>query len=360
MSTEETTTTPNKNINSEIDVLDLMSKFGRWIKKLLIACYNLVVHIFVLFITFILYLAKKWLWVGTSIVLGIAVGFLFYSTAKPYYTSEMIAYSNSISNRHIVNAIKLLNNPISVDEENYDVAAAYLGLPVESIEQIKSIKAGYGIVSDRDGFVDWVDYDDEFDPEDTTAYRLEGYFYTQVEVYDESLMDKVETGILNYLYRNKYLSDMNKNRIKQYEQRIGFIDREIEKLDSLQHIMYFETPKIKSTIPTDKLVFMNEIDQKLYHHEILSLKQSKLDIQREMEVRGDAITIIQPFTPTASRANTLLSYVIKWTILLFLLGLLTSVFWDYRKEVWGILFNKQKSASAMKDLDNMLKIKNEE
>lgn len=353
-------TTPKRNANDEIDLLDLFSRMGHGLKNLFIWIYNFIIQIFILFIRFFLFLAKKAVWIGIFCIIGLIIGFVQFKGSKRYYASEMIAFSNSIENKYIVSAINLLNDPLRTGKENYDVIASYLGVDINKVELIKSIKSGYGIDNDLDGLVDYVDYNDEFDARDSTGVKLKGIFYTQLEVFDESMMGQIQTGILNYIYKNKYLADMNRTRIQQYHQRIANIDREIDKLDSLQHIMYFETPKIKNSIPTDKLVFMNEIDQKLYHAEILQLKQTKLEIERELEVRAEAITILQPFTPIAAAANPLLGYLIWRGIIFFFLGMIVSIIWQYRKSIWGVLFNKQESESAMKELDDILKIKKKE
>lgn len=342
----------------EIDIIDLFGRMARGIGKFLIWCYNALMQLFIFIIQLILFLSKKIVWIGVFSSIGIAVGILLFSVSKRYYTSELIAFSNSIDNKYIVSAVNLLNDPLRGGKETYDIVSQYLNLKEADVEKIKSIKAGYGIDEDFDGIVDRVDYDNTFRVKDSIGVKIKGIFYIQIEVFDEGIMDPIQEGILNYISKNKYLTEMNNTRILQQKQRIRNIDKEIDKLDSLQHIMYFETPKLKSTMPSDKLVFMNEIDQKLFHKDILELKQEKLEIEKELLVRGDAITILQPFTPTASPSNPILYFIILWGAVFCLLGIVIAILWQYRKSILGVLFNKNRSNEAVTQLSNILKIKN--
>lgn len=343
----------------EIDLLDLFARMGNGLKNLMIWLYNLVVKVAIIIIGLFLFVAKKAIWIIIFGIAGAAFGYFVFSNTRRFYSSEMVACSNSIENKYIVASINLLDAPIRSGMDSYTVLATHLNVPEKDIRIIKSIRAGYGIDTDLDGIADYVDYEDKFDARDTTCAKLKGIFYTQIELFDDNYMEEMQNGLLNYINKNQYLIEMNKNRVSQLNQQIDAIEREIQKLDSLQHIMYFVTPKIKNTIPSDKLVFMNEIDQKLYHKDILELKNSKREIEKDLSVNGNAITIIQPFSTTASAMNPLTQYVYKWVFVFIIIGVIVATLWQYRKFLWGVLFNRQESQSAIYELDNLLKIKKE-
>src|SRR5665647_1630953 len=93
----------NKNVrDDEIDLLDLFRRMGRtlnrWGKALGRA-----------FLITIVFLFKRWLPLGLSIILGIAASYLLKTTSESYYSSDMTLRSNAAPTSEIISDINRLH-----------------------------------------------------------------------------------------------------------------------------------------------------------------------------------------------------------------------------------------------------------
>ena len=246
----------------------------------------------------------------------------------------MVARSNSMNNAIIVNSINLLNDLFI--NKNYSALGNYLGTSAEEAKKIKSIDAYYGIDINRDGVTDFIDYDNKYDPKDTTQKRLSDIFYLKIKVYDESVFTNVRDGIKRYISTNPYVEDNNTVRKQQAKRMIKEFEDEIHKLDSFQKIQYFEVPKMQKTGSSQTILF-NEKESKLYHNEIIELYHRKQKLEKELEINPDPITVIQDFTQLSNAENSLLKVVMLWVIFFAILGLLSSLLWEYRSRIWTII-----------------------
>ncbi|MGD9978674.1 MAG: hypothetical protein AB7S54_12165, partial [Bacteroidales bacterium] len=254
--------------SDEIDLLELFSKMWRGIKNGISWCANLVKYLFLL-------LVRKSLWIIGFGIVGFIIGIVFFFTSPRYYSSEMTAISNALNNNYIISSINLLNDLFK--DKNYEVASNYLGMSIQDAGKIRSIAAYYGIDVNKDGIVDYVDYDGTYKPKDTSVNRSSSFFFIKLEVYSENIFGAARDGLKKYIYKNNYILENNRIRIAQGENMISSITQEIQKLDSLQKIEYFEVPRTQKA-STSQMVILNEKEIKLYHEQILGLEREKLKI----------------------------------------------------------------------------------
>ena len=317
----------NQRPSDEIDLIELFNRMGKTIKKF----FNWIIFIIK---SFFLLLISKSIWIISFIIIGVLLGYLYYSNTPRFYSSQMVARSNSMNNAIIVNSINLLNDLFI--NKNYSALGNYLGTSAEEAKKIKSIDAYYGIDINRDGVTDFIDYDNKYDPKDTTQKRLSDIFYLKIKVYDESVFTNVRDGIKRYISTNPYVEDNNTVRKQQAKRMIKEFEDEIHKLDSFQKIQYFEVPKMQKTGSSQTILF-NEKESKLYHNEIIELYHRKQKLEKELEINPDPITVIQDFTQLSNAENSLLKVVMLWVIFFAILGLLSSLLWEYRSRIWTII-----------------------
>lgn len=305
----------------EIDLIELFNRMGRGTKR----AFKWLINLFLDFLKLIL---RKSLWILASALLGLGAAYILYQVTPRYYSSEMTAISNSISNTHIVTSINLLNDLFK--KSNHSIAANYLNINIDMAKQIKSVEAFYTIDVNRDKLPDYVDYKWKFNPKDTLIKRLDTYFVVRLEVYNESVFAAARDGIKNFIYKNKFIIDNNNERIRQNNILIEIIDAEIRKLDSLQNVEYFSLP-LQQKANSNQMVVLNEKDRKLYHEQKLQLEREKLRLERDLNVNSEPITIVQDFTPLSKAANPYSRYAVKVGILFALLGFIASLLWQYRR-----------------------------
>ena len=315
----------------EIDLIELFNKIGNSIKKGVMWIINRLQD-------FVLLLIRKSIWIILFSIIGAFVGYSFFKATPRYYSSEMVAISNTLNNNYIVSSINLLDDLFK--GANHSIAANYLEIPVEQAKKIKSIGAYYGIDVNKDGIADYIDFKKTFNPKDTSIRRLSDFFYVKLEVYSESVFGSARDGIKKYINKNNFIIENNQVRIAQSEELIKSIELEIKKLDSLQKIQYFEIPKSQKANNT-QMVVLNEKEMKLYHEQILALQQQKLRLQKDITINKDPITVVQDFTPLSKAENPVTKYVINWVALFSLLGFIVSLLWQFKKAIIQLIKDKQ-------------------
>lgn len=320
-----------RHATDEIDLLELFNRMGRSIVRVTLWMLEQVKR-------FIILLIRKSLWIAFFGITGLVIAYLLYTNSQRYYASEMTAISNSVNSTYIVNSVNLLNDLFK--ENNNKIASEYLQLNIEETNKIKSIQAYFGIDVNHDKIPDYIDYENDYNPKDTSIKRLPDYFYVRIEVFDEGIFPKVRDGIINYINRNPFVISNNNERIRQNNILINAIELEIRKLDSLQKLEYFELPQIEKS-RNGSMVVLNEKDRKLYDNRIINLKKDKLDLEEENRLYRDPITVIQDFTPLSKAENPYMRYAKFWGIIFALLGFVLSLVWQNRKWIIKQIFEKQ-------------------
>lgn len=314
------------NSNDEIDLLELFNRMGKAFTKSITWVFNLLFKLFLLIL-------NRAFWIASFMLIGVVLGIaVFYATPR-FYSSQMMATANSTNNDIVVNAINQLNNLFTA--ANYNAAAQNLNISIEQAKKIKSIQAFYGIDVNHDNIPDYVDYDNLYNPKDTTTKRVTGLFYVMVKVYDKEVFSPVRDGIKKYIFSNPYIAENNEIRKEQTASMIVAYDKEIQKLDSLQKDYYFN--QLTQKAGSGQIIFLNEKDVKLFHKEMLGLVEQKQDLQKELTLNPDPITVIQDFTQLTRAVNPWTKYVKYWGLVFAILGFFAGVNWQYRKSILTFL-----------------------
>ena len=324
--------TPNNTRPSdEIDLLELFNRMGKSIK-------NFFMWILELLKSFLFLLISKSVWILSFSIIGGYVGYIFFQNTPRFYSSEMVAKSNSMNNSIIVNSINLLNDLF--ENRNYNALSSYLGTTPEQAKEIRSIEAFYGIDINKDKIADFVDYNKTYNPKDTTQKRLSDVFYLRINVYDETIFSSVRDGIKKYISTNPFILENNNVRKQQTRSLIEEYKIEIQKIDSLQKVQYFEIPKMQKA-GNNQMIFLNEKEAKLYHGDIIYLYKQQLALEKELTLNPDPITVVQDFTQLSKAENPLMKFLKVWILIFAVLGFFTSLMWQYHLKIWLLIKEKQ-------------------
>lgn len=319
----------NRRPSDEIDLFELFNRMGNGIKNF----FNWILN---LLKSFIFLLISKSVWIISFSIIGGIVAYLFFQNTSRFYSSEMVARSNSMNNSIIVNSINLLNSSLG----NPSALVSYLGITQEQAKKIRSINAYYGIDINRDKIADIIDYDNTYNPKDTTLKRLPDIFYLKITVFDESIFPKVRDGIKNYIGNNPYILENNEVRKQQALSLIEEYKSEIRKLDSLQKIQYFEIPKVQKS-GNGQIIVLNEKESKLYHNDKIALYDKQLKLEKELVLNPDPITVIQDFTLLSKAENPLIIFQKFWVFTFAIIGFFVAILWQYRVKIWKLIREKQ-------------------
>jgi hypothetical protein len=212
----------------------------------------------------------------------------------------------------------------------------------EQAATIRSIKAHYGIDVNKDGRPDFVDFKDAYNPRDTTQYRVPSYVYVRVSVYDESLLPALRKGLFQYINNNAYIQELFSIDRQQKAELLAEIDREIGKIDSLQHVRIRKEAKTEN----GQLVFFgNEPEVKLFYPDILRLYDQKQSLEKSIKISDEIIVVVQDFTSLQQEENSLMLSIVFFGALMAAVGLICALLWQYRKRIY-ILIREDSSRSS--------------
>ena len=151
----------------------------------------------------------KWIFIG-AVILGLAVGYLFYSRLPKVYQSRMILHSFTLSNQDYIQVIDNWNTILRKKE--YDILAAQFEMPASMLRCVKQMK-GYEI------------------QKVFTASNPNG-FYIDVTVTDNSILDSLQKGILTGIENVDFIKKQLEIKRQNLNVLIEDVGHEITKLDS--------------------------------------------------------------------------------------------------------------------------------
>ena len=326
----------NNKPSNEIDVFEFCFRIWMAFKSFIVYIKDLIVSI-------LIFLIRKSLWIVSFALLGMILGYALYSVSRSYYTSTLEGntggiydpvkkrYEGGVDNSVIIDHINKLNLLTSKPS----LLANYLGINIEQAESIRTIEAYYGIDVNKDMKTDYVDIRKTYNPKDTTQRRVSSFLSVHVSVYDENVLPALRKGLFQYVNNNVYIQELYRVDRRQKRELLVEIEKEISKIDSLQRARFR-----REEARGDKgqlVVLGNESELKLFYSDVLSLYERKQNLEKTLEISDEIIVVVQDFTPLQQEEKPVLYYISLFGILMAVVGLIFSLFWQYRKKIWTLI-----------------------
>ena len=308
--------------NNEIDLLDILlciwSGLGKALRVVLI------------------FLIKKSLWLTGFILLGGGTAFLFYSISQRYYTSTMVAQMNVLSNAYVVDYINRLG-----ESRDSLVYAKVFNIPVSAAKHISSVNAFFGIDTDGDNNVDYVDIHQtfQFNSQDSLRRKAPKIFYVQVTVSEPSIFPLINKGIITALKNNPHFIELNKTRTAQLNEIIAELEAQYQRLDSLERFEYFNNENL--VLKTGQILILNGKERQLYHEPLLKIRNDILLYKQELALYSEPITVIQDFPALSIVNNPLSSYMKRWVLIFIGAGIIFLIIRHSWKKISTLIKEKQ-------------------
>ena len=319
----------NDKANDEIDIFEFCSRIWVAFKSFVVQIRNFIGSI-------LIFLIRKSLWIVSFALLGMILGYVLYGVSRPYYVSSLEGntggvydpikkrYSGGVDNSVVIDHINKLDLVVSKPA----LLANYLDLNIEQAQEIRAIKAYYGIDVNKDMKPDFVDTKEIYSPNDTTQQRVPSVLYIQVSVYDENILPTLRKGLFQYINNNAYIQELYNIDRRQKKELLN----EIEKIDSLQRARFRnDGEKEKGQL----VVFGN--NSELFYPDLLSLYERKQRLEKTLEISDEIITVIQDFTPLQQEENTVTHYIVRFGLLMAVLGVCCALLWQYRRKLWTMI-----------------------
>jgi hypothetical protein len=320
----------NKNVrNDEIDLLDLFRRMGKTINHWVHALGRA-------FLISVVFLLKRWIPLGLSIIAGVTVSFLTRSIKPALYTSDMTLKSNFVPCSEMINYINKLNT--FSKEGNIPALSDALSIEFDTNScYLVDIGAFWIIDEKHDDSPDYVDYENSFDY-DSSNVRIIDQFDIRVRVSIPQKLPAIRDGILSYINNNAFFQRRNKVRLKLNEDMLARLNYDIYQLDSLQKIKYYVETMDKKSQVGGQMIFLQEQKTQLLYSDIYSLYSRKQDLESEMALKNEIVTLMSDFSMRTQRENGTLSYAKIIIPLFFSITLLILIIisnWHKLKEIYN-------------------------
>ena len=307
-------TTNNKNVrDDEIDLLDLFRRMGRTLSRWL----NALGRAFLISVVFLL---RRWLPLGLSILLGIGASYLFKFTTDSSFSADLVLKNNTVSNADMIAYLNRLHTYCA--ENNFQELAGAISFTPEQIKNIIDISAFWIIDNGRDGSPDFVDYTNNHNIYDTVNIRMQDRLDVRVKIKSPQALSMLRNGIVKFIESDSLFQQRNRVRVRQNNEMITRLNYDILQLDSLQKIKYFQETKSQKPQNGGQMVFLQEQKTQLIYTDIQALVTRKQALETERDLYKSIITVISDFSLPAVRENGGLFYAKTYVPIFFCLTLL--------------------------------------
>jgi len=310
--------------DDEIDLVDLFHRMGRATGRGFRALGRAFLYCF-------FFLLKNWFWLGLSLALGVAGSYLLKYSSEKLYNSDITLRSNVIGNSDMIEYINKLHT--FCREKNITELASALSVDSSRVRYIKDIQAFWVIDKGPDGIPDYVDFRNSQNPTDTVNVRMSDRFVVRVKTTIPQELWEIRNGIISFVEKNQLYQQQNDLRLEQQKTLLSRIDYEIEQLDSLQKVKYFEESRRLMPKEGGQMIFLQEYKTQLLHDDIFNMYTRRQDMERQLTIYSKLITVLNDFTPPAKPVNRALYYGKVLIPLLFCMAIIIILIIDNRERL---------------------------
>ena len=321
--------------SDEIDIFEFCSRMWN-------AFINFLIGIRDFFVSIIIFLIRKSLWIVSFGLAGVLLGYLLYGISSPFYTSSLEGNTGGVYDDEKKKFTGGVDNSVVIDHINKldqvihkpSLLANYLGLSIEQAKAIRSINAYYGIDVNKDMKPDYVDLKETYNPRDTMQLRVPSFIHIRVSVYNEQILPELRKGLFSYINNNTYIQELFKVDTLQKREKIREIEKEIIKVNDFQEARI----RKESSIEKGAVVLLgNEADPRLFYRDVLWLYDQKQLLEKSLKISDEIIVVTQELTPLENEERPVFKYIVVVGSLMVVMGIFCALLWQYRKRIWEII-----------------------
>ncbi|MFI5153325.1 MAG: hypothetical protein ACHQET_08340 [Chitinophagales bacterium] len=246
----------------------------------------------------------------TGLVSGLVLGYSYFSTRQVYYEVSMVAESPIAYKKTIAQIINSLNQLVKTG--SHKKLAAELNLTEFQVQNLLSIAAlSLG--------------NEPLDKDSSTLFHQP--FKIEAGIKDPEISDSFQIAIVQYLNNKSSLKRMTESQTKFYNEKLAFIDRELQKLDSLktEYNHFLATSKVSATF------YNNAFDPSRAYIQSSDLMNDKEKAVAWLSRDNQPILVIDEFKgPAMPQSTSLMKSLFLGTLITvtccFFLGLLIELY----------------------------------
>ncbi len=316
-----------ENNTKEINLLQLISIFINWLKKIGLGIVNILGnilklsyrHFFVLVII-----------IGASVIIG---QYLSRKSARIYKAEAMVMIYGSEA-QTVRDISRQIENSSSISP--LISLATKLSIPDSIAKNIVEIHSFYVIDYMKDSVADMVDFNNNHSLSDTTNIRMKDRIYFQLQTRNLEQVPLVENALLKYFNNNKTLSTQFENKKNELIQQINICNTEMKRLDSLAKVSYFKESEKQLRFDNNRLI-VGEQRKQLFYEELLKLQKEKAKTQDKLINFSQPVTIPSGFIVNPLPLNGRVKYGIYSLLIGYAIALIISLLIENYKKIFKYL-----------------------
>lgn len=255
---------------------------------------------------------------GRFIMLGLGLagcilgGVYYFSSTKSYKASMVVTY-NKLTKRTFGEVIAQLDLLTSTGTASK--LAKELKIPTDIAVNINFIEST--TISNLTLMED-------------TSTKVNQPFKINVGLSKSDSIESIQNALLAYLNNIPYLKHLNDEERKIFTERLSFIERELEKLDTLEseYNQFLSSTKVSSTF------YNNAINPAEIYVQSNTLIQQRESLLRSLNIDNNTVSLIDGFKPTVlSRPISLMRTLLLTGSLGIIAGFIISFLMETRKKV---------------------------
>lgn len=283
--------TPQNADSNEIDIFEFINRIGAALKKFTNSIGRALLIAFV-------FLIRKWIPVSLTIAAAFVISYIFTVLAPTFYTSDMVMRNNAVPNEQMIAYINRLKESGNKTE--------MLNISQSTNNNINKIEAFWIIDFNKDTIPDRVDYSNSHNLYDTVNVRMNDRFDIQLQINSTQELSSVRDGLISYINSNMFFQELNKVRLNQLSERIRRMDIDLNRIDSLQKVKFFEETRNKTT---QQLILNQPSNEtQLLYKDIYAIIKKKQELETELSMYNQIVTVLNDFTVPLERTNNIFYY----------------------------------------------------
>ena len=243
------------------------------------------------------------------IIIGVISVILFQNLKPAYYETKAICMSGvseyerleqleELSQRTAVDLINYLQ--INVSNKDFGQLSELLDISKEMTEKIKSIEAEQLYQQDMN-----------------EKYYALNKFEIKLSVFDNTVIDDVQKGLINYFNNNNFIKQYHKMYVDGNKRLIKEIDKEIKVLSEMRIL------GAKNNLDLSSVNIISGKEDKTISNQIISLAQLKEDVLTNISLLKP-LFFVQDFAKTNKTERDILLWSILGGFISYLLSLIIS------------------------------------
>ena len=317
--------------HDEINLLDLLSMFFAWMRK---ALHGLLQYLGKL--ARLVY-RRKW-YVAASVVVGVALGLYMARPSARIYKAEGTALILGADAQTVRQVFRQLEN--SDPRNPYTSLAGKLNLPDSVTDNIAQLAAFYMIDFMRDSVADKVDFADSHSLTDTMNVRMRDRVYIRLKTKNISQVKVVENAMLDFLNNNTVIQSQFNAKINDLKNQIRICDSEMQRIDSLANIYYFNEKNNAQLSFEKNSLIMGEQRKQLFYGDLIRIQELRNHAQLELSRFTKPVEIPSSLVVSPQPLNGRLEYAVYGLFFGLIAGLVLAGFIESISKVMTFLKGK--------------------